>query len=146
MLKLTFYLNQNTSLYKMEKFQVISKEFKKCLFSVMVLFFVHFLNDCRKEWARMIPHKSLIKSKKNNNPRWFEIVTPTPSLLNDVSKFIVSNFQSRLTTSSKHVHSEPHHFDCTSVFTRSVYYGLADKMLNVIIKYTNVNQQQRGRE
>ena len=115
MLKLTVYLNQNTSLYKMEKSQVITKEFKKCLFSVMVLFFAHFLNDSRKEWARMIPYKSLIKSKKNNNPRWFEIVKPTPSLLNDVSKFIVSNFQSRLTTSSRHVHSEPHNFNCTSV-------------------------------
>ena len=68
---------------------------------------------------------------------------------NDASRFTVSNFQSRLTTSSKHVqhvHSEPHHFDCTSVFTRSTYYGLVDKMLNVIIKYTFVNQQQRGRE
>ena len=115
MLKLTFHLNQNTSLYKMEKFQVISKEFKKCLFSVMVLFFVHFLSDCRKEWARMIPHKSLIKRRKitthDGSRSWRQLLL----YWNDVSKFIVSNFQSRLTTSSRHVHSEPHNFNCTSV-------------------------------
>ena len=63
MVMLNIFFNQSTSLYKMEKSQVISKEFKKCLFSVMVLFFAHFLNDSRKEleWLHI---NRLLKARK----------------------------------------------------------------------------------
>ena len=115
MLKLTVYLNQNTSLYKMEKSQVISKNLKNACFllwSSSLLIFLTTLGKNELEWFHI---NRLLKARKitthHGSRSWRQLLL----YWNDVSKFIVSNFQSRLTTSSRHVHSEPHNFNCTSV-------------------------------